>query len=333
MPTSTQQWIKTGVTKWGHPFYMDQFYRLWKDAVYQQYEIYTFTGFHVKMSAMQIPLSGELSPFIKHYLFVDSKGSAIKKLRLFSDGNTGIVFSFNSHLFSLQPSTELQEWLPPAFLYGQITGFKDIYAAGDTSLVIIVFHPQAIHQIFGIPAIELRDKVIPVDEIFGHQFQYIQEQLAELQHIRDKVNLLDGFFLSFIYKNGFNPQPVTTNTLQQIQLAKGLMPVGQLTKITGFTERQIERKFIECVGLTPKMYSNIVKLHHLLKHLNNGNTNKKLTSIAYEAGYTDQSHSIKEFKKYTGLTPGEYIKKAGKLTNNFLELLTASNAAWPAGEF
>jgi AraC-like DNA-binding protein len=36
--------------------------------------------------------------------------------------------------------------------------------------------------------------------------------------------------------------------------------------------------------------------------------NESLTSIAYGCGYFDQSHFIKEFKSFTGLTPSAYLK-------------------------
>lgn len=47
---------------------------------------------------MQITPTKELSPYIKHYLFLESEGTLSKKLRLFSDGNTGMVLTFSGNL-------------------------------------------------------------------------------------------------------------------------------------------------------------------------------------------------------------------------------------------
>ena len=49
-------------------------------------------------------------------------------------------------------------------------------------------------------------------------------------------------------------------------------------------------------------------------------TGRPLTGIAYESGYFDQAHFIKEFKKYTGITPHQYQAQARPLALNFLEL-------------
>jgi AraC-like DNA-binding protein len=72
------------------------------------------------------------------------------------------------------------------------------------------------------------------------------------------------------------------------------------------------------------MFTNIVKLHSFLRYLKEKPSNNPITVIAYEAGYSDQSHLVKEFKKYTGMTPKEYVNKATKLTVNFVEFLRSN---------
>jgi AraC-like DNA-binding protein len=49
-------------------------------------------------------------------------------------------------------------------------------------------------------------------------------------------------------------------------------------------------------------------------------TGRQLTGVAYESGYFDQAHFIKEFKKYTGITPQQYHARAQPLALNFLQL-------------
>lgn len=69
---------------------------------------------------MQILPSKELLPYIRHYLFLRSDGKCIKKLRLFTDGNTGIVFTFRNNLISNYKNHELPDYLPNTFVYGQL---------------------------------------------------------------------------------------------------------------------------------------------------------------------------------------------------------------------
>src|SRR5690606_24045532 len=106
--------------------------------------------------------SKELSPNIKHYLFLDNTETAVQKFRLFSDGNTGLVFSVKSKLISGINKYEIKEYLPDSFLYGQLNGFKDLYSENEITLIIVVFQPNGIHQLLDIPANAFHDAIVPV---------------------------------------------------------------------------------------------------------------------------------------------------------------------------
>lgn len=270
---------------------------------------------------MQVLPSEELLPYIKHYLFLKSEGGSFKKLRLFTDGNTGLVFTFKNNLISNYITHDLHEYLPDSFVYGQLTEFKDIFLFGETSLIIVVFQPSGINQLMGIPAYKLRDYIIQTEYIFGKQVTDLQEKLSEKAYNQDKLILLNGFFIKIVNGRRYPVNPIIQASIKLIIQRKGLVSVNQLVKYTGYTERHIERKYIESIGLNPKMFSNIVKLHSFLRYLKEKHAHILVTGLAYEAGYSDHSHLVKEFRKYTGMTPKEYINKSNKLTVNFVECL------------
>jgi AraC-like DNA-binding protein len=269
---------------------------------------------------MQILPSNELQPFIKHYLFLESKGNGIKKLRLFSDGNTGMVFSFNNNLISITGNSEHLHYLPSSFVYGQISEFKDLYLVSEAALIVVVFQPAGINQLMGVSAAELRNNIINTEDLFGRNVLDIHTGLAEEGDFRNKVKMLNIFFAEFAAKTVLINQRLIAASINFILKNKGTNSVGQLVKYIGYTERQIERIFIECVGLSPKRFGSIVKLHSFLKLLKAKSNYDTLTALSCEAGYSDQSHLIKEFRKYTGVTPKEYLNKTNKLAINFMEI-------------
>lgn len=262
---------------------------------------------------MQILPAKELSDIIKHYLFLDSKGINAKNLRLFSDGNTGIVFNTNNNLF-----LDFNNKLPNSFLYGQITQFKDIYFSNYTSLIIVVFQPAGIKKKFGISAFEVCDNIIDLEEISGKKSLEIEDKLAEAKTIQEKINLLNAFFIALALKNNIKNELLISASINFILKNKGLISNSQLIKFTGYTERHIERLFLESIGISPKSFANIVKLHSFLQQIKTNTKKTNLTEIAYHAGYADQSHLIREFKKHTGMTPSLYTKKTYKLAINFV---------------
>jgi len=269
---------------------------------------------------MQILPFKELLPFIRHYLFLESVDAGIKRLRLFSDGTTGLVFSQQNKL-ALNQNNNVLERLPNSFLYGQITEFKDIFLSNETMLVIVVFQPAGINKLLGLPANDLRDSIVSAEDIFGKKGLMMEKKMAEKCTIQEKLFFLNSFFSSLLSRKDYRNGSLVPASLDFIFKNRGLTTLPQLVKFTGYTERHIERKFLESIGIAPKRFINIVKLHSFLKHLNNNTGDANLTQIAYEAGYTDQSHLIKEFKKHTGMTPKLYRDKAAKLAVNLVAFL------------
>lgn len=269
---------------------------------------------------MQVIPSKELLPFIKHYLFLDCKSTGISKLRLFSDGNTGMVFSFNGNLITDIQKNNRIDCLPTSFVYGQISAFKNLYSEKNASLIIVVFQPNGINRLLGIPANELKERIICTGDLFGRQGLILQEKLYEQVDLEAKSNLLDTFFLTLSSKQSIADQPLIQTSIDFIFKNRGSITINQLVKKTGYTERHIERVFRECIGLNPKKFGKIVQLHHFLKLVKDNSGQSTITGLCYEAGYYDQSHLNKEFKKYTGITPLQYMNKAIRLAVNFMEI-------------
>ena len=272
---------------------------------------------------MQVLPSKELSPYIKHYLFLESEGDSIKKLRLFSDGNTGMVFCFKGSLISGVQDNNLS-YLPCSFIYGQISEFKDLYLANETSLLIVVFQPDGINRLLGISANEIRDKIIRTEDIFGLPGLMLYEKLVGEPNTEDKLYLLNTFFLRFFPKHFLSNQLLIQASLNFIIKNKGTITIRQLVKHTGYTERHIERAFSESIGISPKKFGSIVKLHSFLKILKDKSAQNNITAFCYEAGYFDQSHLIREFRKYTGITPTQYLNDTSRLATNFMEFNSAA---------
>lgn len=268
---------------------------------------------------MQVVPSKELSKIVRNYLFIESNTKGIKTFRFFSDGNTGIVFSFKNRLFTGFSNSANPDYLPYSFIYGQLGAFKDVFCHDETSLLVVVFHPFGMNQLLRIPSDILVDEIIDLDYIFGRAGQEVTEKLLSSASNHDRIKIVETFLLHLFSGNHFSVQPIIIASLDLISKNNGLINVGELVQYTGYNKRHIERKFMEVVGISPKQYSNIIKLNVFLKSLKENANKSKLIDIGYQAGYYDQSHLIKDFKKITGITPTQYISNFFPLTINLLE--------------
>jgi len=87
--------------------------------------------------------------------------------------------------------------------------------------------------------------------------------------------------------------------------SKGQFRVAQLADYCNLSVRQLQRQFDKTTGVSPKTLGRIIRFEAIRYRLM-ADANANLTDLAYEFGYTDQAHFIRDFKTFTGRTPGEY---------------------------
>lgn len=187
--------------------------------------------------------------------------------------------------------------------------------------MIVVFHAYGISRLLGIASNELKDCILGTSDLFGSRSVEVREKLLAQSSIQGRINVVEDFLKTFPAKKIRPLQPLVTASIDVIVKNKGIVSSRQLTQFTGHNERKLERAFIESIGISPRRFSSIVRLHVFLRHLKTRAKKTNLTTIGYDAGYYDQPHLIREFKKHTGLTPTQYLNQAELLAVNFLTLL------------
>ena len=73
-----------------------------------------------------------------------------------------------------------------------------------------------------------------------------------------------------------------------------------------YSERHVRRLFEKYVGITPILLKSIMRHQKTLRALNRQLT-QDMAGLAFEQGYYDQSHLIKEFKRFQGSTPTQFV--------------------------
>jgi AraC-like DNA-binding protein len=96
---------------------------------------------------------------------------------------------------------------------------------------------------------------------------------------------------------------VVAHAVARIDQTHGRATVRSLAKEIGTGERRLERLFDQCVGLSPKALARVARFGNAVHA---AACDAPWTRIASDAGYTDQSHLIREFRALAGVTPSEY---------------------------
>ena len=265
---------------------------------------------------MQIQPHPALAHLVRHYLVLEGRQPVAWAHRLFADGNTGLVFNLDHATLHTTGNNPSQH---SSWIYGQVDTYHDLFLTGKINWIVVVFQPYGAYYLWGVPATEWYDRFFPACEVLGPQMNDIPAALLKAAHVTERVRLLDAFLLQQLGKS-LCPDPVVMQAVQQITAHEGALTVQSLLQTLSVNERTLERKFKLHTGITSKHFSGIVRLNASAKRMQRMRVGDRLTGIAYESGYFDQAHFIREFRKYTGITPWQYHREVRPLALNFLQL-------------
>jgi AraC-like DNA-binding protein len=271
------------------------------------------------LGIMQIAPHPLLSAIVKHYLIIEHKNDIALNYRLFSDGNPGIVFHLKASLLQYDKRHTVACAQPKSFVYGQITHYNDIRSVDDLAMLIVVLQPNVLLPLLGIAAYELLDAIVQLKDLFGQEACDLDDQLANAASLPEAATLADQFLLKKISVT--NRHDIVDEAIGIVHTHKGIVNVKTLLDVLPVTERQLERKFSEQVGISPKKFIDTVKFQNYLKKLQKLSSVKDVASLSYACGYYDQAHLNNFFRKHTGITPLQYKANHNLLAINFMPLI------------
>ena len=135
-----------------------------------------------------------------------------------------------------------------------------------------------------------------------------RSQLISSDTLEAQVNIISALILELIKSNQVTENDRVQQAIAIILESRGQIKVKELLEQLYMTERTLERNFISQVGLTPKQFAKIIQFQCSLDRLTQAKFNT-LLEVGFDSGFTDQSHFIRAFKKYTGQTPSYFLKQ------------------------
>lgn len=257
------------------------------------------------MTYREIQPGKPLQPYVKCYYVYESDTNVAFEDKVFPSGNTEIIFNLgygNWHILN----GESFETTPPIELWGQLVRPLSIKSTGRNTMLGIRLLPHGAAAILNDNISLFNNQVSSFSDINGKAVSTLHNQLLEARSWSKRMALVESFLLQQL--------SLATKRLPKLAVINDLMyelrqqdtPLTMETMATryGITARYMQQLFLQYTGLTPKLYSQINRFQKSLQLVTAGD--ESLTSIAYECGYADQSHFIKEFKSFTGYTPSGY---------------------------
>ncbi len=140
--------------------------------------------------------------------------------------------------------------------------------------------------------------------------QLIFEMLKKLENTEKRIG---GFHSSLLNGNrGIDPKRGIESYIQKrIYETKGNISIKEISGETGYSQCYVRRVFREIHGISPKTFEKIVRFQNVLEEMEM-HKDSFIYEMAQESGYYDQSHMVKEFKTFMGITPEAYLTELRK---------------------
>jgi AraC-like DNA-binding protein len=244
--------------------------------------------------------SPPLQPFIQAYKIIGSHDEKVN--RVLPDTTPAIAFRFKGQIRYLA-AEQSPVILPAAVVSGLRSTVRLINYQPDTAAMIVQFKATGAAAFFKTPLHELFERSVSLDHFFNRQQTAdIEEQLSAAGSDAQRVAAVNRFLLSQLR---FPKQDaLVLNALQQIHAAHGDINMKALAAASYLSQDAFEKRFRKVIGTTPKQIASIIRMRSVLQQP----ANRSFTRLALDAGYFDQAHFNRSFKRFTGLTPTAFFQ-------------------------
>lgn len=256
------------------------------------------------------------SKYIEWYFTIDMSlpGFYMEHL-VIPDGTFGLIFLEHDNAMSRSLCAQSSRLpLKRTSVFGQKTNAVNYSLNFVGSKVFgIKIKPAGMH-LFVKHVHSIKDRFIDIDTLNNKDLLQLEDRVLASPTIKEKIKSIEDYILQHLKKS-----PCTTDLqylekmVDLILTHKGNIQFNSLINYFNINYKKAERLFLKYIGLTPKTYIRIIRFNTCVNHYN---TSGNLTQMAFENGFFDQSHFIKEFKQFTSLTPRQFLKKEYSLSQS-----------------
>jgi AraC-like DNA-binding protein len=225
--------------------------------------------------------------FVKCYWLIEDDAPLPNPQRVVPDGRAQLILNLAHPYETLtKRGWQLQ---PQCFFIGQITAPLLLRASGPFRMIGINFHPHTASQLLKLPISELTDTAaISLDGISARLFREF-DRIQELRSPGEWFHALDHIIRSLAERRITDDRPLSA-AIAELEQSGGLMKITAAADHIGLSSRQFERRFMEAVGITPKLFCRIQRFQRVFPILEAGNPGWADAAVQcgyYESGTLD----------------------------------------------
>ncbi len=206
---------------------------------------------------------------------------------------------------------QLDGHCPPINLWGSLTRpFGQHRFDGHIIGFAVFLRPHASWQLFHIPPAMLTNSHLDGEDVLGHSFRDLWHLLAEPQSFVERVRRVEDYLLPLAMR-AITPSAIMRSA-DHLFACHGSVRIERLAQLTGLGIRQYERRFLEELGCSPKLYARIARFQSAIDAKRHA-PRRSWLQIAHQYRYFDQMHMIRDFQDLAGCPPTKTLEQINDL--------------------
>ncbi|NBM19488.1 helix-turn-helix transcriptional regulator [Streptomyces sp. GC420] len=161
------------------------------------------------------------------------------------------------------------------------------------------FAPGTGALLIGVPACELRDRRVPLDELWpAGRVRHLSERVGDAA---DRAAALDALALRRAGEVG-RPDPVPETVAAALAAGR---TVAETARAVGLGPRQLHRRCLDAFGYGPKTLARVLRLQRALAMARSGTP---FATVAVAVGCADQAHLARDVRQLAGAALGDLVR-------------------------
>lgn len=174
-----------------------------------------------------------------------------------------------------------------------------------THLVSIRLHPLGATQLLGDSATRAANSIVDLEALIGAEARELRDRLLTAQSPAARFSILEDFIAA---RSLAEIPRFIRDAVARIEASHGSLRVADLHRELAVSRKHLAVSFTRYVGVSAKSYAQIQRFLWTLEQLRNS-TDVDWSRLAAEAGYSDQSHLVRDFRRVGAASPTEYLRK------------------------
>jgi AraC-like DNA-binding protein len=238
----------------------------------------------------------------------ESKGSRRGPDRIVPDGRSELIVHYR------EPYAEAGRAQARAIFAGQLTRPLWLHSGGPAGVIGVRFHPAGARRFIGLPMAAFNDRRVPAGELWPDLAAALVAATASARDATARRAVLEAFVAARIACDPDGDDHVVARGADAIEQQGGRVSIEALTAAAGIGRRQLERRFRDAVGIGPALLASIVRFRSVFDLIEHDGV-RPWTEASLAAGYYDQSHFLRDFRRFVGCTPTEFLAERDGLAS------------------